>query len=569
MVSGSGSKKLQGRRPTALVVCAAVALSYGACGRPLRPDKAGAGSDDVPVNGDCGATGLAPRRILRLSLGEYARSVRSLLGAAREPIVEPAPSPTGNLPDPLIADDGASIDPALALQLASAAHGLLAQADLGASETECLAAETEDQCAADFARRFGRMAFRRPLATEEVTDLLAVYADGRQQSFVAGVNQMAEALLLSPSFLFRTELGDGSADPTTLSSYEVASQLSFTLTGSTPDPALLDAAGDGRLVTADGVAAEADRLLATDVARANMDRVIAAWFHGREIYQQNKDAGLLAAVGGAMADQEGIQGDLYTSLLAFVENRLQSGVAHLTDLMGSPAFMVNQRLATLYGLPFTGGDPQAFVYTLSGDDTRAGLLTQPAFLWAVTDAAASPIVRRGIALRADVYCADPVPSPAGLHSSPDVQARLMAEPNEIARSDDAISSAPCSTCHAIIDPFGRVLEGFDAIGGARTTVDGATIDPTGDFTSVPPLAGTITGAPAFAQAIIADQQLARCAVKQLAGHALARAQAEAAACSLQRIGQRVIGANGDVDIRAVFREVALDASMRARGGTTP
>jgi hypothetical protein len=178
-------------------------------------------------------------------------------------------------------------------------------------------------------------------------------------------------------------------------------------------------------------------------------------------------------------------------------------------------------------------------------------------------------VRRGIALRADVYCADPVPSPGDLHASPDVQARLMAEPNEIARSDDAISSAPCSSCHAMIDPFGRVLEGFDAIGGARTTVDGATIDPTGDFTSVPPLAGTITGAPAFAQAIIADQQLARCAVKQLAGHALARAQAESAACSLQRIGQRVIGPSGDVDIRALFREVALDASMRARGGTTP
>src|SRR4029079_18077417 len=101
-----------------------------------------------------------------------------------------------------------------------------------------------------------------PLATEEVTDLLAVYADGRQQSFVAGVNQIAEALLLSPSFLFRTELGDGSADPARLSSYEVASQLSFTLTGATPDPALLDAAGGGRLETAAGVAAEADRLLA-------------------------------------------------------------------------------------------------------------------------------------------------------------------------------------------------------------------------------------------------------------------------------------------------------------------
>lgn len=161
--------------------------------------------------------------------------------------------------------------------------------------------------------------------------------------------------------------------------------------------------------------------------------------------------------------------------------------------------MLNQRLATLYRLPFTGGDPEAFAYTLSGDDTRAGLLTQPAFLWATTDAAASPIVRRGITLRTDVFCADPLPSPGDLHSSPEVQARLMAEPNEIARSDDAISSGPCSGCHAMIDPFGRVLEGFDSIGGARTTVDSATIDPTGDFTSVPPLAGTITGAPAFAR----------------------------------------------------------------------
>ena len=81
---------------------------------------------------------------------------------------------------------------------------------------------------------------------------------------------MVQAVIISPSFVYRTELGPptltadaaGKFPDTTLTPHEIATQLGFLFLGSLPDAALTAAADDGRLATAAGLSAQIDRLLA-------------------------------------------------------------------------------------------------------------------------------------------------------------------------------------------------------------------------------------------------------------------------------------------------------------------
>jgi len=72
------------------------------------------------------------------------------------------------------------------------------------------------------------------------------------------------ALLSSPCFLFREELGKADAAGFRLTSHEVASALSFTLTDAPPDAELRALASMDALQNAEQIRAQVLRLLATD-----------------------------------------------------------------------------------------------------------------------------------------------------------------------------------------------------------------------------------------------------------------------------------------------------------------
>ena len=78
--------------------------------------------------------------------------------------------------------------------------------------------------------------------------------DGPERSAIA-------AFLSAPSFLYRSEMGEPQPDGTyRLTPWQVASALSYTLWGTTPDAALLASAESGGLETQDDVRAAAQEL---------------------------------------------------------------------------------------------------------------------------------------------------------------------------------------------------------------------------------------------------------------------------------------------------------------------
>ena len=90
----------------------------------------------------------------------------------------------------------------------------------------------------------GRRAYRRPLTTAEAASYQKLFDTGPAQSgtlsaFAKGAAVVLEAMLQSPNFLYRTELGAVGAP---LSGYEMAAKLSLLLRNTTPDDALLEAA---------------------------------------------------------------------------------------------------------------------------------------------------------------------------------------------------------------------------------------------------------------------------------------------------------------------------------------
>src|SRR6185369_10691383 len=87
-----------------------------------------------------------------------------------------------------------------------------------------------------FITSFGQRAFRRPLTDAEVTTHLGLFNKGPTlypgvDAFKAGVSLVVQAMLQSPYFLYRTELGTATGGATTvpLSDWEVGAKLALAI----------------------------------------------------------------------------------------------------------------------------------------------------------------------------------------------------------------------------------------------------------------------------------------------------------------------------------------------------
>ena len=117
----------------------------------------------------------------------------------------------------------------------------------GAPAARCTTFGT-DACVDTFLDWFPEAAYRRPITAEEKTALRSVYTDvaptyGPEWAFSAVVR----AVLLSPQFLYRYEIGPDGSGVVEMNDDEIASLLSFTLTDQGPDEALLADAKAKRL----------------------------------------------------------------------------------------------------------------------------------------------------------------------------------------------------------------------------------------------------------------------------------------------------------------------------------
>ena len=530
-----------------------------------------------------------PRRLWRLSVEQWDAAVQTLLALKTAPVLT---SRGGEQPFAFFSDSSLGVDAPMQFDMFGRAEDVLTAIDSTVTSTiaPCTGttASAQTTCANSWVSSFAQKAYRRPLDASEVTNLMKVYAQGSMQDYKTGIKLMIEAIIISPSFVDRTELGppatadaSGKYPDTTLTPYEVAGQLAFTLLGTLPDSALTAAAANGSLATTSGIQTQIDRLLALPAVQANLTNIVLGWFNVSQLFSKTKDTSLISALSTSEQDMTGIENDLFTSAQQFVNSIVWSGSGKIDDLLTSQTVYVNQRLATLYpGLTYPGGkaptsDSTFVAATWPTSQGRSGMLTQPSYLWSASDPSLNSIVKRGKGIHDNVMCQDTLGSPVDL-STPMAMAVAActnpSDPNatpdstcdsEILKSDARMTYQPCKGCHSQMDPYARVLQNFGPIGNYRTLDEvGRPIDPSATFVPSSPLAGTsLTGAQALAQAVVSSGVLDGCSVQQMTNYGMGSEIQTYNTCELN-----TIRAQTDGTIKSLFRNVLLASFMRARTG---
>jgi hypothetical protein len=115
------------------------------------------------------------------------------------------------------------------------------------------------------------------------------------------------------------------------------------------------------------------------------------------------------------------------------------------------------------------------------------------------------------------------------------------------------SAAQCAACHAIMDPLGFGMEGFDSAAKARTMDNGKPIDATGtlDGRAFSDLAG-------LGAALHASASVGPCLVSKLYANALGRAAITVDAAALDALANQ-FGASGHHVDQLLVELVSSDA----------
>jgi len=287
-----------------------------------------------------------------------------------------------------------------------------------------------------------------------------------------GMQHAVWAILQSPSFLYRVELGVASppdAGRLKYTSYEMSSRLASALWNSVPDDILLDAAAANALDTPDGVTAQAQRMLADPRASRAVVAFVDDLYGMSNLEEATKDPTLFPSWTPT------IQAEMKQELELRVVDMVLTEPGDFLSLYDGTTTFVNSDLATYYGL--TTAATSAFgKVQLPAGGPRAGILGAGAILAAYGLPQRTSPTTRGKFVNDAILCRSIPPPPPGVPPLPPSLA-----PNTTLRQQlVAHRAAPqCASCHSIMDPIGFGMEYFNTAGLYRTTDNGQPIDATG------------------------------------------------------------------------------------------
>jgi hypothetical protein len=332
-----------------------------------------------------------------------------------------------------------------------------------------------------------------------------------------GLELGLRGVLLSPHFLYRPELDPDPTSETShpLSDWEIASRLSYFLWSSIPDDALHDAAAAGELQTDEGLRAQVVRMLADPKADALVENFAGQWLLIRALDDHVPDYAAFPSYDDAL--REAFRSEMQLFFREFLlgnhglDRMLDAGFTHLND-----------RLATHYGLPFSGGadfEP----YDLSQVDERFGLLTLGGWLTVRSYPRRTSPVKRGVWILDHLLCDRPPDPPANVPAllEEEEAGGTLRERLEAHRADPV-----CNSCHRVMDPLGLGLENYDGIGAFRTEDNALPIDATGTYYPADGSEVEFDGARDMAALIQSDPRYFSCLAKKLLVYALGRGTSE-------------------------------------------
>ena len=323
-------------------------------------------------------------------------------------------------------------------------------------------AREEEACASKIFSNLAQRAFRRPVTTEDIEAPLAFYRSARQGGdFESAIREALPAILASPKFLFRSEVTPRTVKAGLahrISDVELASRLSFFLTGRPPDQPLLAAAEQGQLGRPATLESQVTRLLADARSNSLVTSFAFQWLKMRALDDADPDAILFPNFDDGLREAFKREVELFVRSV-FREDR------SVLELLTANYTFVNERLALHYGIPNVRGT--RFRRVTLTDQNRFGLLGKGGVLTVTSYANRTAPVLRGAWILENLMGTPPAAPPPDVEGFPEnkdgEKAKTVREIMETHRAKPA-----CNSCHGIMDPLGFALENFDAIGEWRT-----------------------------------------------------------------------------------------------------
>lgn len=313
--------------------------------------------------------------------------------------------------------------------------------------------------------RMGETVLRAPLTGEETALYRGISTSVASAGgdFEDAIATLVEAMVQSPRFLYRIEdvprVHSGRSGGDRLASdFELASRLSYTIWGSTPDGELLRLAREGNLNREDAIRSQARRMLKDPRAVAQSLVFASEWLHLDRLSFLQPDPGHFSNWNPELAEM------MRAETLAFFEEVAWKRKRPLAALLNESVTFLTPELAGHYGLPRveTTSEGRLAKVDLGDEPSRGGLLTQGSVLTIGGDEAS--MVTRGLFVLNDLLrgviqdpppCVDTTP----VASRPGLTQRTVAM--------ERVADKSCGGCHAKFEPLAYGLERFDGLGSFR------------------------------------------------------------------------------------------------------
>lgn len=263
------------------------------------------------------------------------------------------------------------------------------------------------------------------------------------------------------------------ADPDAyiLDPYEYASALSYMYTASSPDAELLAAAGNGDLADPAKVGLLIDRMLDSDLGRAQVGRFAGSWFRTDSVVDAER--------GGNEAFTQEVKQSMAQEIHEIYKHVFYDESVPFEEIYTGNFTMVNSVLSDFYGIP-GGNSPTEFTLVNTAGTPRGGIIASGAFMASNSARDRTSPIKRAVHFRQDVLC-QAIDLPPALGVDPEQDAIRDAAAAEVVEAQSAGTltttdafhmqtgkpGTACAGCHkSVINPL-FAIDDFDNVGLAR------------------------------------------------------------------------------------------------------
>lgn len=365
-------------------------------------------------------------------------------------------------------------------------------------------------CVATLLDDFGSKLWRRPLSTQERTELTGLIANfnTNESKLVFALN----SLILSSNFLFRSEIGNAQDGVRVLDNYEIVTLLAYTIWNSTPDQTLLTLAQKTSPLTVAELQTQVDRMFASPKANSALVEIYKDYLKLEMALTNEKSA--------EFGFTDSVRSELMRSAEMMLADLITADAAYM-DVFSGNRFYVSREVQSFFNSTAAGEQLQA---TTIDPSQRHGVLNHPMFLAAHSTLTHSGIIKRGVFTLEQLMC-EPLGAPPTEVESQELPEHLdPAITSERELLQITHSSQPaCIGCHEFIDPAGFGFENFDAVGRYRTVEKSIVpIDASGILNTASGTQLVFADSAEYAEQLTSSEQMRGCVSRRFLEHYLSQ-----------------------------------------------